>query len=347
MLSVSPGQIQLECTNSILIPPSPECQVIITEKLNLQTQLDALAKSKSADKLAELHLLVSSAIDSITYHISKAISKVFVAPCSIPSQFNPLQLLIGSDSTYRGFPTYAWDSRPDKLRDGESNITHSEGCDFNFNDRLAEARKLLRSRFVPTSELSDDGVAEAKSHFGDLAKSLLLNQEPTSTATASSALPNPSRPLPIQGNDQNQPENPDSGWLGAWNAILSKAFSVFSGEGLVGFCGQFYLSHEGIFIKGCAGMSLALGRLVVMGGRVKVDRPAAGATIAAGTLLYFIPWGSVIAFLRRSLWKIWDFVRGVVAAVWETIKKMARGVVLCFKGEEKAKDIMLLSSGDE
>lgn len=316
--------------------------MIITEKMSLQKQLDALAKSKSADKMAELHLLVSSAIHSITYHISKALSKVFVGPCFTPGQLNPCHLLIESGSTYRQFPTWAWDSRPQELQDPDRNITHGEGCYFDFGDRLLEAETLFRSRIVSTPELSDGSITETKNHFGDLAKQLLLDQKSTDAATSSSAQSSFSSPVIVQGNGGGQPEISGSSWLGPWGAILYKAFSVLSAEGFAGFHAQFHLSREGIFVKGSAGMSLALRRMVGMGERKEGDTQGSNTIITAGTLLYFVPWESVSSFLERILWKIWDFVRGVVAAVWEKIKSLAAGVVLYFKAEQKVKDTMVV-----
>jgi hypothetical protein len=55
-----------------------------------------------------------------------------------------------------------------------------------------------------------------------------------------------------------------------------------------------------------------------------------GTTITASTLVYFVPWDRVFAFLREAFKKIWEVVRNVIAWVWNKIKSLPASLMSFF-----------------
>ncbi len=262
----------------------------------LQGKLDAVAKAfvENGGKNEEVYILVSSAIQTVAYHISSAIRKATVGPCAGGGQG---VLRIDSRSTYCNFRSYAWDNRPESIRNHNRNITHMPGCYWDLGECPQEAKELLRPSFIPTPDIEESKLNEAKAGVAEM-------------------------------RDKDMAFQDTPGWLERWRAIVAIAFGAIGG-GAAGFYGFCAYSSSGILLTGPAGLSLSIGHtsfLVAGGGGMA----AFGTAIAAGALVYFIPWDKVFAFVREAFKKIWEVVRDVIAWVWDKIKSLPASLMSFF-----------------
>ncbi|KIW93592.1 uncharacterized protein Z519_06197 [Cladophialophora bantiana CBS 173.52] len=295
----------------------PGSMIVIATPESLQGKLDYYANKG----FRILHLLVSSFVKSITYSISKAVKDVSVACCGTLFTGRPDMLSIGSSSTYCDVKTWAWDRRPEgELRTGGYNITHGEGCHFDLSGNVDEVRRLYTEPPM-MSTMTDEDMEAIKVRFGDFQHESMSGPPRSNTGGSRPVSSDSVLPSPTPGTDETE------NWFNKWRSLL--AVILGAGAGVVGGIGAIWCGAGGVFIKGPFGLFLAAGyfNCAAIGGACM----AGGVTaIAAAAVVYFVPWEKVFAYVKQTLWKIWDYICEVVTWIWEKIKGMASTVVSFF-----------------
>ncbi|KAL8359088.1 hypothetical protein RB601_008074 [Gaeumannomyces tritici] len=275
-----------------------KAKVVVTTPESLQNVITSTL-TKSYNKL---FLLAAPAVDTITYKVSSVVSSVHVAPCQPTTRGDVLR--IGSRSTYCGERAYAWHMRSEKL--SRYKIEHAEGCFFELSDDLDEAVRLVD---MPGSapDLTDAELADIKSMLVELHHN---NDNAASPTAADTPVSTPPSSTPTPGRR----------WWDEWKRVVVAC--VCGAAGAVSAAGAFiWFSAGGVFLKGPMGFEVAV-RWLSMGGAVGGCAVAAGVGLAAGGMVYFVPWEKVLAGLKRLLRRVWETIKGAVSWVRRKIEEM-------------------------
>ncbi|KAF5230126.1 hypothetical protein FAUST_9986 [Fusarium austroamericanum] len=145
-----------------------QSSVVVTTQDQLQQQLRCFIDSGVKKTYKSLHLIVSSTVSQLTYHIGNFVDQVFVKSCGSAGRQDALY--ISASSTYCGWQTYAWSHRPREAR-FQKQLTHHEGCLFDVRDvSPQELSYLSRPREQPnlSEEARRDVMAQMESLKDDV-----------------------------------------------------------------------------------------------------------------------------------------------------------------------------------
>ncbi len=220
---------------------------------------------------------------------------------------------MGSASTYCGFPAYAWDRRPDELRQGNNRINFDDGCYFNIGDDMVMARSLIGQPMIQP-DLGPEEMVSLRETFDRFRRDFAAG------------------PPPAAAEEEDEPA-----WLLRWIPLVAAIFGA--GGGVAAASSAFWCGGAGMFIKGPLGYSMAAncfgfgGAAAVGGGAVA---SAATAYIAASALVYLVPWVTFFDYVKQKLWCIWDHIRETIAWIWKKLAEVVGTLVSTVKARFSA-----------
>lgn len=250
-----------------------------------------------------LDIVVSRSIKEITYDISSRLLAVnIMLSYSTQAIKYMYSLCVNGLSKYCGIETWEWEYRD---RSVDRKLNHGEGIFFDtallprqglsFNPKIMSAM---------TPEVSDE-IQEKFRGFvedddGDEAPGGSTSRRPSASGTDKR----------VRWLDR---------YLGLISSIVGGAVGVTTGAGAA----FWWFNAGGFFVKGPLGLYLSGGYFSVGAlGAAGLTGLTAGvsAGLVAGAAVYYIPWGT-----------LWNFMKGVLAAVWDKIKEYAHWIWEKFK----------------
>ncbi|KAM3506112.1 hypothetical protein MY10362_002556 [Beauveria mimosiformis] len=153
-------------SSKVLVGSEKNLQRLIEDVVNSIAE-PSKGKAKSLRQGEVMDIIVSYAIDMVTYRIPKTVKTVKVDAC----QGSPpaYKLNIGLKSTYCEVYTFNWFHQGNKLLDKQS-LEHSPKCFFDCNENMDQVRALLSPPTHPIPGPTAIEIAGMKDMFVDLTK---------------------------------------------------------------------------------------------------------------------------------------------------------------------------------
>lgn len=317
LLSISVGA-KLKLTgikaSKVLVASEKNLQQLIEEVVNSIAE-PSKGKPKNSQKGKVMDIIVSYAIDRVTYRIPATITAVKVDAC----QGSPpaYKLNIGLKSTYCGVNTFAWFHQGNKLLDKRS-LEHSPKCFFDCNEDMAQVTGLLSQPTDPILVPTAVEVAGMKDMFVDFTKEC-MEQESKKTSDAHKVSPR------VVDSSIPQTDGTET-WFEKWKAVLATVIGIGSGIAGAGAFATGWVTAAGVYISGPYGLTISAGYFhgaVVSGATLT----GIGTGFAVANMIYLVPWGRVFEMLRQKLASIWGYIREALSWLWDKMKELASTVI--------------------
>ncbi|KAM3529084.1 hypothetical protein NHJ13051_002098 [Beauveria bassiana] len=203
-------------------------KVLVGSEKNLQHLIEQVAnsiaepskgKAKSLRQGEVMDIIVSYAINMITYRIPATVKTVKVDAC----QGSPpaYKLNIGLKSTYCEVNTFNWFHQGNKMLDKRS-LEHSPKCFFDCNEDMDQVRALVKP---PTDPI------------------------PLPTAIELAG---------VVGSSSPQTDGTET-WFQKWKAVLATVIGIASGIAGAGTFTTGWVTAAGVYIKGPCGLAISAG----------------------------------------------------------------------------------------
>ncbi|KAM7211381.1 hypothetical protein V8F06_013232 [Rhypophila decipiens] len=174
-------------------------EIVVTSPNHLQKKIDSLAKA--GHKIPALHLIVSSAIESIAYHISGLFRNVQIGPC-VTGQPNALRMGATRHIATSG-PTLGTTDLHIFWKVDAASITKKAATGISA--------ALLNPSLVSLPSLEEKELAKAMDQCAEVREKHMRGSSPNG------------------GGLQEKDDTP--GWLTHWKAILGTAVSAVAAAG--------------------------------------------------------------------------------------------------------------------
>ncbi|KAM3451008.1 hypothetical protein MY3296_005651 [Beauveria thailandica] len=301
-----------DLSSKVLVGSEKNLQQLIEEVVNSIAE-PSKGKAKSLRQGEVMDIIVSYAIDMVTYKIPATIKTVKVDAC----QGSPpaYKLNIGLKSTYCEVYTFNWFHQGNKLLDKRS-LEHSPKCYFDCNENMDQVRALLSPPTHPIPVPTAIEVAGMKDMFVDLTKEC-MEQESKKRNDTHKVSPG------VVGSSSPQTDGAET-WFNKWNTVLATVIGI--GSGIAGVFATGWVTAAGVYIKGPCGLAISAGYFhgAVVSGAVLTG---VGTGIAVPGMVYLIPWGRVFEMLRHTLASIWGHVCQALSWVWDKMTELASTVI--------------------
>ncbi|VTO87317.1 unnamed protein product [Fusarium graminearum] len=266
-------------TNTLL-----ESSVVVTTQEQLQQQLRCVNNSGAEKPHKSLHLLVSSTVSKLTYHIEDFVDQVSVKSCGSARRRDALY--ISASSTYCGWPTYAWSHRPQEAR-FQKQLTHSEDCLFDLSDvSPQELSYLSQSKEQP--KLSDEGRRDAAAQTES-----------------------PKDDVITEHSDENVQSTTDhvNSWFQQWKRLLATILETGANARGFGIISGVWMGSDGLIVKGLFGIYIAAGytSFGIKGYRSIVGSLSVGTSMVTYDQVFLISWDRIWEHFTNLLENIWGF----------------------------------------
>ncbi|WXC58367.1 hypothetical protein SNK03_004265 [Fusarium graminearum] len=261
-----------------------QSSVVVTTQEQLQQQLRCVNNSGAEKPHKSLHLLVSSTVSKLTYHIEDFVDQVSVKSCGSARRRDALY--ISASSTYCGWPTYAWSHRPQEAR-FQKQLTHSEDCLFDLSDvSPQELSYLSQSKEQP--KLSDEGRRDAAAQTES-----------------------PKDDVITEHSDENVQSTTDhvNSWLQQWKRLLATILETSANARGFGIISGVWMGSDGLIVKGLFGIYIAAGytSFGIKGYRSIVGSLSVGTSMVTYDQVFLISWDRIWEHFTNLLENIWGF----------------------------------------
>ncbi|KAM3477965.1 hypothetical protein MY8738_006172 [Beauveria namnaoensis] len=211
-------------------------KVLVASEKNLQQLIEQVAnsiaepskgKAKSLRQGEVMDIIVSYAINMITYRIPATVKTVKVDAC----QGSPplYKLNIGLKSTYCEVNTFNWFHQGNKMLDKRS-LEHSPKCFFDCNEDMDQVRALVKPPTDPIPLPTAIELAGMKDMFVDLTKECMEQESKKKIDTHKK-----------------------------WKAVLATVIGIASGIAGAGTFTTGWVTAAGVYIKGPCGLAISAG----------------------------------------------------------------------------------------
>ncbi|CZS79593.1 unnamed protein product [Fusarium graminearum] len=261
-----------------------QSSVVVTTQEQLQQQLRCVNNSGAEKPHKSLHLLVSSTVSKLTYHIEDFVDQVSVKSCGSARRRDALY--ISASSTYCGWPTYAWSHRPQEAR-FQKQLTHSEDCLFDLSDvSPQELSYLSQSKEQP--KLSDEGRRDAAAQTES-----------------------PKDDVITEHSDENVQSTTDhvNSWFQQWKRLLATILETGANARGFGIISGVWMGSDGLIVKGLFGIYIAAGytSFGIKGYRSIVGSLSVGTSMVTYDQVFLISWDRIWEHFTNLLENIWGF----------------------------------------
>ncbi|EJP61777.1 uncharacterized protein BBA_09268 [Beauveria bassiana ARSEF 2860] len=299
-------------------------KVLVASEKNLQQLIEQVAnsiaepskgKAKSLRQGEVMDIIVSYAINMITYRIPATVKTVKVDAC----QGSPpaYKLNIGLKSTYCEVNTFNWFHQGNKMLDKRS-LEHSPKCFFDCNEDMDQVRALVKPPTDPIPLPTAIELAGMKDMFVDLTKEC-MEQESKKKNDTHKVSPG------VVGSSSPQTDGTET-WFQKWKAVLATVIGIASGISGAGIFTTGWVTAAGVYIKGPCGLAISAGYFhgAVVSGAVLTG---VGTGMVVPGMLYLIPWRRVFEMLGQMLASIWGHICEAISWLWGKIKELASTVI--------------------
>ncbi|KGQ04399.1 hypothetical protein BBAD15_g10349 [Beauveria bassiana D1-5] len=232
-------------------------KVLVGSEKNLQHLIEQVAnsiaepskgKAKSLRQGEVMDIIVSYAINMITYRIPATVKTVKVDAC----QGSPpaYKLNIGLRSTYCEVNTFNWFHQGNKMLDKRS-LEHSPKCFFDCNEDMDQVRALAKPPTDPIPLPTAIELAGMKDMFVDLTKEC-MEQESKKKNDTHKVSPG------VVGSSSPQTDGTET-WFQKWKAVLATVIVIASGIAGAGTFTTGWVTAAGVYIKGPCGLAISAG----------------------------------------------------------------------------------------
>ncbi|KAK2011637.1 hypothetical protein LZ32DRAFT_692417 [Colletotrichum eremochloae] len=294
--------------------PEKASRIVFCHPGILEHTLEYRVNRNLKSEYLRVHILVSSFIEAIKYHVGKAVKELMVKVCGTLRPLSPCKVRIDNNSTYCSRNVDNWHSRGEDYR--QHKLIHDDTCYFSHRDHPKGNEGFLQSQSFEMNT-TGDMLKQIQDLFADIAQG--VPSQVSVTPTPDPEAPNDS----TRPNDSTTPTDSDP-WFSKFKAIIAGVAGVCVAGGYVVGC-----SAAGVYIQGPLGFKLAIG---AFHGGFAAGSLATGGLYgtAAAVGVYLIPWRRIFAWLKKALHVIWDSIKNAVIWMWEKIKAMASSVVSWF-----------------
>jgi hypothetical protein len=250
--------------------------------------------------IKSLHLLVSSTVRQLTYHIEDFVDQVFIKPITPDRQMDAL--VIDNSSTYCGWRSSAWSERPGAIPP-KKQLTLHEGCYFDTTG-FGDGPLSFLSQPKLGANFSNDEQMDIKAQFMEF-RDTIVSEEHQHRADPSTDQP--------------------GAWFEKWKKLLATVIAAGASKYAAGMAGGMWMSSGGILVKGPLGLYLAAG-YVNFAAAGAVGGVAIGTGMAAYGAVYYIPWDMVWKFFTHKLQPIWEWIKDIFVWIKDTLVYLAKTV---------------------
>ncbi|CAF3488150.1 unnamed protein product [Fusarium graminearum] len=278
-----------------------QSSVVVTTQDQLQQQLRCVIDSGVKKTYKSLHLIVSSTVSQLTYHIENFVDQVFVKSCGSAGRQDALY--ISASSTYCGWQTYAWSHRPQEAR-FQKQLTHHEGCLFDMRDvSPQELSYLSQPREQPN--LSDDARRDVMAQMESLKDDVVTEYSEESVQS---------------------PNDHVNSWFQQWKRLLATVIEAGANASGAGIISGMWMGSEGLIIKGPFGLYIAAGYACydIEGSTGVACGLSVGTSMVAYDQVFLISWDRIWELFTNLLQKLWGWAKESFTWIKNKITELAR-----------------------
>ncbi|CAG1963085.1 unnamed protein product [Fusarium graminearum] len=266
-------------TNTLL-----ESSVVVTTQEQLQQQLRCVNNSGAEKPPTSLHLLVSSTVSELTYHIGDFVDQVSIKPCRSARRRDALY--ISASSTYCGWPTWAWSRRPQEAR-FRKQLTHHEGCLFDLSD-VSPQDLSYRSQSREQPKLSDEARRDATTQTESPKDDVVTEHGEESVQSTTGHI---------------------NSWFQQWRTLSATVIEASGNAKDIGIIGGIWMGNDGLIIKGPVCLYIATGyeSLDIEGYTSIVGALSVGTSMVTYDQVFLISWDRIWEHFTNLLENIWGF----------------------------------------
>ncbi|CAG2018189.1 unnamed protein product [Fusarium graminearum] len=261
-----------------------QSSVVVTTQEQLQQQLRCVNNSGAEKPPTSLHLLVSSTVSELTYHIGDFVDQVSIKPCRSARRRDALY--ISASSTYCGWPTWAWSRRPQEAR-FRKQLTHHEGCLFDLSD-VSPQDLSYRSQSREQPKLSDEARRDATTQTESPKDDVVTEHGEESVQSTTGHI---------------------NSWFQQWRTLSATVIEASGNAKDIGIIGGIWMGNDGLIIKGPVCLYIATGyeSLDIEGYTSIVGALSVGTSMVTYDQVFLISWDRIWEHFTNLLENIWGF----------------------------------------
>ncbi|KAE8445216.1 hypothetical protein EG329_013588 [Mollisiaceae sp. DMI_Dod_QoI] len=254
-----------------------------------------------------LNIIVSRSVKTITYSISSRIMAVNVMLSQSTQAVSDMySLCINSSSSYCGVKSLKWQYRKDFK---DRRLTHDEGIFFDLTNLTSTGLSFNPEIISAMTPEISNRIKEEFQGFIEDDDSDEASCGSTSSGPSTSARADPK----VRWFER---------WLGLIASVTGAAVGISGTAASLFFC---WFNAGGFYVKGPLGLYLS-GGYFNFGAMGAACLASVGAGVAAGAAIYYIPWGMVYDCLKGVLAAVWNAIKKCASWIWEKLKALVMDV---------------------
>ena len=225
-------------------------------------------------------------------------------------------LYITQNSSYCGVEAWYWEQRREYP---DQSLSHGQGIYFDISSLTTQGLSFYPEN---VSSMTPQAMAEIETQFRESYQND-DDDDDDDRRTGSSGSSVIARPPPT-------PADKEISWFKNLFSLITKVIGGAIGvTGVVASYCFTWFNSGGFFIKGPLGLYLSGGYFnagAVGAASLRAIGLKVSAGLSAAALVYFVPWDTVLGYLKKFLLVVWDRIKEYAMHIWEKLKTTAKNV---------------------